>query len=295
MTPMLPKVRRAVFIGLALLSLGVRLPQLGSRPMHTDEAINAYITGQLLAGKAFHYDPRDRHGPVLYLLAKPIAELQGAKGFSDLTESELRLTPVLAGVATVLLSGLGVEMFGLVACVVAAALLTIAPLPVYYNRYFIHETLFVSATLGLLISGWNAWERGRAWPAALAGVCAALMLACKETAVIHFFGFGVALVCVSLLKPGGKFPPVRVFAISGVIFLLTSVLLFTWFGRNWQALADLARAVPSFAARAEGQGHEKPFWYFAGLLAGGWSGAAILVLAGIGFIRAIRRRERPSF
>jgi hypothetical protein len=32
--------------------------------MHTDEAVNAYIVGQLLAGGRFSYDPQDRHGPV---------------------------------------------------------------------------------------------------------------------------------------------------------------------------------------------------------------------------------------
>jgi predicted membrane-bound mannosyltransferase len=53
--------RWAIFVALALLALAVRLPQLGVRPMHTDESINAYITGELLAGNSFHYDPQDRH------------------------------------------------------------------------------------------------------------------------------------------------------------------------------------------------------------------------------------------
>ncbi len=64
-----PKVRWLLFAGLACLALAVRLPQLDRRPMHTDEAVNAYITGGLLAGGAYHYDPRDRHGPALYAVA----------------------------------------------------------------------------------------------------------------------------------------------------------------------------------------------------------------------------------
>jgi len=67
--------------------------------MHTDEAVNAYIVGQLLAGEPFTYDPVDRHGPLLAALALPLARIQGAKTFSDLTESELRLTTVLAGLS----------------------------------------------------------------------------------------------------------------------------------------------------------------------------------------------------
>ncbi len=104
-----PKIRWAIFFAVALLALAVRLPQLGERPMHTDEAVNAYITGELLAGESFHYDPQDRHGPALFVLAEPIAKLLGAKNFSELTETQLRLTPVIAGSATVLLFGAGVE------------------------------------------------------------------------------------------------------------------------------------------------------------------------------------------
>jgi hypothetical protein len=117
-----PKIRWAVFFAIALLALAVRLPQLGERPMHTDESVNAYITGELLAGESFHYDPQDRHGPLLFAVAEPVAKLSGAKKFSELTETELRLTPVIAGSAMILLFGAGVEMFGFIACVFAALL-----------------------------------------------------------------------------------------------------------------------------------------------------------------------------
>ena len=154
--------------------------------MHTDEAVNAYIVGQLLAGETYTYDPQDRHGPALAGFALPLVRLQGAKAFSDLTESQLRLTTVLAGTVTILLFGAAVEMFGFVACLIAALLFAAAPLPVYYDRYFIHESLFIAATFGLILSGWSACARRSAKLAVLAAACAALMLACKETAVLHF-------------------------------------------------------------------------------------------------------------
>src|SRR5512136_1029665 len=100
-----PLVRWTVFVALALLALALRLPRLDERPVHSDEAVNSYTTGELLAGENYHYDPRDRHGPVLYALSEPVARLCGAKSFSELTETELRLTPVLVGSATVLLFG----------------------------------------------------------------------------------------------------------------------------------------------------------------------------------------------
>ena len=261
-----PKIRWAIFATLALLALAVRLPELGERPMHTDEAINGYITGQLLAGEKYHYDPQDRHGPVLYLLAKPIAQICGAKNLADLTETKLRLTPVIVGSVMVLLFGAAVEMLGFLPCLIAALLFAVGPLPVYYSRYFIHETLFVAATFGLILSGWRALKNNSLCTATLAGLCAALMLACKETAVIHFFALGVAVFIGWLAGPREKIPPAKVAVSALVSFLLVSILLFTWFGQNWAALGDLFRAVSHAAERAGGQGHEKPFTYYVSIL-----------------------------
>ncbi len=234
--------------------------------MHTDESVNAYITGKLLAGETYQYDPKDRHGPVLYLLAKPVVQLCGAKNLAELTETELRLTPVIIGSATVLLFGAAVELFGFIPCLIAALLFAVGPLPVYYSRYFIHETLFVASTLALIVCGWRAVVKNSLWFAALAGLCAALMLAGKETAVIHFFALGVgASVCFGLTKPK-LFPPLKLAWIALGSFIVASVLLFTWFGQNWNALADLLKAIPNFAHRAGGEGHAKSFIYYFSIL-----------------------------
>ena len=234
--------------------------------MHTDESVNAYLTGELLAGGNFRYDPQDRHGPALFVIAAPVVKLLGAKRFSDLTETQLRLSTVLTGTAMILLLGAGVEMFGFIACLVAALLFAIAPLPVYYSRYFIHETLFVAATLGLMLACWRAWQKKSLLSAALAGLCAALMLACKETAVIHFFALGVAIICGIFLPPREKLAAPKIVATAVGVFLFAGILLFTWFGKNWSVFADLLHAIPRFAARAGGEGHEKPFGYYFHLL-----------------------------
>jgi uncharacterized protein (TIGR03663 family) len=290
-------VRWAFFLLLALLGLVLRLPQLGARPMHTDEAVNAYIVGQLLSGKSFTYDPRDRHGPLLAALTLPLARLQGAKAFSDLTESELRLTPVLAGTITILLFGAAVEIFGFLPCLIAALLFAVAPLPVYYDRYFIHESPFVAATFGLILTIWRARNEHSAEQSLLAAACAALMLASKETALLHFAALSAAGVVFwrwNLRSKGvGSVWRPRITLVAAAVFLVLSILLFTWFGANWKALPALLHAVPDAFSRSGGEGHQKPFWYYAQLLTGGWSGGMIVALACVGFLQTIRRRE-PS-
>ena len=295
----------------------MRLPQLGARPMHTDEAVNAYIVGQLLAGKTFTYDPHDRHGPALAALALPLARMQGAQSFSDLTESELRLTSVVAGTITILLFGAAAEMFGFVPSLLAALLFAVAPLPVYYDRYFIHESLFCAATLGLILSGWRALNRSdRTNPptcqlamsrsdansrkikeSVLAGACAALMLACKETALLHCFALGCAALVFWVRGPRRQALSVkpRSVLIATAAFLLLTVALFTWFFTNGGALPALFHAVPDLFARAAGQGHQKPFWYYGRVVTSGWSGAFLFAVACLGFVLSIRKRDASPF
>jgi len=287
--------------------------------MHTDEAINAYITGQLLAGGTYHYDPRDRHGPALYALALPLAELAGAKNLAGLTETTVRLGPILTGSLAVLLFISLVPDLTLPVALLAALLWAFAPLPVYYSRYFIHETLFVAATLGLLGCGWRWLNTGSVAAGMRAGFWAALMIACKETAVLSFAAAGIAggwwlirqrgrktalaprLMALSngfFGQPVAQPRPDRMVisstlrwlgaGLGAVIALALLVIFFSWGGHNWSGLADLARAGPQFLARAGGEGHEKPWWYYWQLLAGGWSGWALLALGAVGVFAALK-------
>jgi uncharacterized protein (TIGR03663 family) len=288
-------LRWLAFLFIALIGLAVRLPQLGARPMHTDEAVNAYIVGQMLTGDKFNYDPQDRHGPALAFLALPLARIQGARSFPDLTESKLRLTAVVGGTITILLFGAAVDLFGCVPCMIAALLFALAPLPVYYDRYFIHESLFCGATFGLILSGWTAVKTRSIGYAVLAGACAALMFACKETSVLHWFALAAAGIVFWALNLRGKrspdpWRPAPLFAALGTLVVLT-ILLFTGFGTNWRSLAALTRLAPDVLSRAAGQGHEKAFWYYGKLLAGGWSGGVLLALACIGILITIRKRD----
>ncbi len=299
LAPRLSWARWPVFIIVALIGLAVRLPQLGARPMHTDEAINGYIVGQLLQGETFAYDPQDRHGPALAALALPLARMQGAKSFSDLTESELRSTSVVAGTITILLFGAAADMFGVVPCLLAALLFAVAPLPVYYDRYFIHESLFCAATFALILSSWRAFRQSSIVYAVLTGACVALMVACKETAILNLFALIVAALVFNAwdLRSKSFAKSLRLGPLLAGIatFLVLIVILFTWFGRNWKSLVAMERVAPNVLARSAGQGHEHPFWYFGKLLVSGWSGGLLVALACLGLFIAFRKRSTSAY
>lgn len=297
-TRLIPRARWfqwAAFVLVALFGLALRLPQLEMRPMHTDEAVNAYILGQVLGGQRYAYDPQDRHGPALVALALPLVRIQGAKTYAELTAAELRRVPVMTGTATILLLGATVEIFGFVPCIIAALLFAGAPITVYYDRYFIHESLFVALTFALIVAGWQAFARKCATCLVLAFAFAAGMLACKETAVLHFVALAGAALFYwiwNLRRESIRdFWRPKALLAAVAAFLLVCAALFTWFGTNWGAFAALIRAVPNYAIRAGGDGHAKIFWYYTRLLAGGWSGGLICVLACTGIVLAVRKRE----
>jgi len=287
------------FFVVALIGLACRLPQLNARPMHTDEAVNAYIVGQLLAGESFTYDPHDRHGPALAAIALPLAWIQGARSFSDLTESELRVTSVAAGTITILLFGAAVEMFGFLPSLLAALLFAVSSLPVYYDRYFIHESLLGAATFGLILSSWHVFKKRSIGYAALAGACGAWMVACKETAILHLFALIVAALAFRGWNLRGNNSAKRL-SLSPLLaavttFLAVIVLSFTWFGRNWSSLLQLSHVAQNVLARAAGQGHEQPFLYFGKLLISGWSGGMLVGLASLGLFLAVRRHDTSPY
>jgi uncharacterized protein (TIGR03663 family) len=295
-----PKIQRAFFLGLACLALAVRLPRLSERPMHTDEAVNAYITGEMLAGHPYPYDPQDRHGPVLCLLAEPVARLAGVHDLPGLTETTVRLVPAIVGALTVLLFGALAGAIGFVPTAIGASLFAFAPLPVYYSRYFIHETLFVAATLGLMTSAWLAARKPTPLRGALAGLWAGVMLACKETALLHFAAMGAAGIWWAWhLYRRGKIAEqpaansrVAVTIGSAVAAFVVLVLsIYSWEGRDWQGAAKLFGSGPRLAARAAGEGHEKPADYYLKVLGDSGAGYVVLALAVFGAIAVLRRRS----
>ena len=52
--------------------LGLRLPELARKPMHTDEAVQAAKAGALFDSGGYRYDPREFHGPTLYYFTQPV-------------------------------------------------------------------------------------------------------------------------------------------------------------------------------------------------------------------------------
>lgn len=285
---------------LAAIALFLRLsPGPEPRPLHTDEAVNARLLGDLLAGEPYRYDPVDRHGPILLFAARPLVAALGIDTHADLKAWHLRLLPALASAALLLLVPLLAPALPASALGWSLLWLTLAAPLVYYGGYFIHEPLFLLFSLALLV----AVRRHLAAPALpraiLAGVLLGLLLATKATVVLTLAAATLATIAHHLTRPAAPRPPLpspRSCLLTLAAALATAALLFSGFGQNPSGPLDALRALFLATNRATGQGHEKPVLTYAAsyLLPGTrtlpWAGWTLAATFAIGTVLAWRTR-----
>ena len=193
-------------VAILLIAAVLRFYDLNLVPMHHDEGVNGNFLVRLVRDGYYHYDPANYHGPTLYYLAALFPWLlrilagPNAQNNYGLTTIAVRCVPAIFGLATVGLIFTLRKNLGAIATLGAAFLLAISPGAVYLSRYFIHETLFVFFTLGLVVALVKYFESTRLLYLILAAVSAALLFATKETAVISAAVLIIALVITRLYR-----------------------------------------------------------------------------------------------
>lgn len=128
------------------LSTVLRAYDLTLKPLHHDEGVNGFFLTRLLREGIYQYDPGNYHGPTIYYFALVTTYLFG------LNTIAIRLVTVVFGVATVWLALCLRRYVGTVGALTAAGLIAISPGAVYLSRYFIHETLVVFFTFGVVVA-----------------------------------------------------------------------------------------------------------------------------------------------
>jgi uncharacterized protein (TIGR03663 family) len=124
----------------------LRVYHLTLKPLHHDEGVNGFFLTRLIREGIYQYDPGNYHGPTIYYFAFISTFLFGLNTFA------IRIVTVIFGVATVWLALCLRRYVGTVGALTAAGLIAISPGAVYLSRYFIHETLVVFFTFGLIVA-----------------------------------------------------------------------------------------------------------------------------------------------
>ena len=301
-------------VDLALLlavagALALRLPNLDTRPLHNDEAVNAVKVTELWQQGKYAYDPDEYHGPTLHYFSLPFLWLAGPKNPDQLSDSTLRLVTVAFGAGLILLLLLFADGLGRTATIWAAVFTAISPAMVFYSRYFIHEMLLVFFSALTLGAGWRYWQTRLVRWAVVAGVGVGFMFATKETFVLSLAAMLAALVLMLLwqrpprsvlaeIRAGGH---VRNLGFAVLAALAVWLVLFTSGFTHWSGLADSIRTYLPWLKRAGGHSpHIHPWHFYFERLAWFhparspvWSEALILAFAAVGAFVSLFRRASP--
>ena len=277
--------RLAAACAVVLAAGGLRLAQLGARPMHADEAILADKFGTLLAGGGYPYDPHEFHGPVLAYLAWIPAHITGRTAYHALTEAVVRAAPAAAGILLALSPLLLAPAIGWTAAWCAAALTALSPALVYYSRDYIPEMPLALWTSLLLIA---LIRPGRVATVA-AGAAAGLMIATKETAILALASAAAAYAWT--FRPR-RIDWAAVTKFAAAATATVSILLAPpW---KWGLLAQAAAAY--FERGAGGGFHPHPWYTYLQWLTG-WgyrfTEAPILLPAALG-LAAVWKHKAPA-
>lgn len=262
-------MKRALFWACAAcvlaLALWLRLPKLGERPFHADEAVHAEKFRKLWQGEGYTYDPNEFHGPTLYYATLPVMAWRGVRTFAETREADYRLVPALFGAALVLLP-LGLSSrIGRKAALLAALLAAVSPAHVYYSRHYVQEMLLVFFSQAAFVCGARYFSTRRPGWLLLAGASGGLMLASKENAVVVF-----AFAALGLWAAGrgadvrGRLWAGRRWVVAAALVgVVVASLLLSGFGSNPRAPLDLVRSFAVWTKRGgSSEMHRHPAWYF---------------------------------
>lgn len=247
-----------------VLAAALRFHDLGSRPLHADEATGARITAQMMESDDYRFDPKHYHGPTLGIAGGWLAKFAGASGWRDIQITPLRAVTSITGLLLVMLPLLARRRFGDAPMLVAALFLATSPLLVYFSRMYIHEMLLA------LFGGLALWQATGTRMRWLAGLWVGLMFATKETFAISMIAWSAAAAVVYLLETRGKIDIRGLWLacgrdawIAGVIALLVGFAFYTQGFRYWQGAVDAVRTYFIYETVA---GHDKPFAWYANLM-----------------------------
>lgn len=291
-----------IFLVVFILALAFRLPCLDHRPIHGDEAVHAYKFGELLEKGIYRYDPQEYHGATLNVFTLIPAWLSGKQTYRDLNEIVLRTVPVFFGCLLLLLHGWLAKALGKPIVLWSLIFLAVSPAFVFYQRYYIQESLLVCFTFGAIVCGFRYLYRPHVAWAIGTGLFLGLMHATKETAILAWFAMFLSLLIIWLTgksKQTGAFKSLKMnHVLIGLgVAVFTSVIFFSSFFTYPQGIWDsIATYKIYFQRGAASPLHSHPWYtYFQWLLythqvkGPVWTEALIFVLALVGLFTAFTR------
>jgi predicted membrane-bound mannosyltransferase len=151
------------YVGVTLLGGVLRFWDLALKPMHHDESMHAYFSWLLSQNPAsYQYDPL-LHGPFQFHAIAYVYYVASNLGVSDhgVNDVTARTAAALLGAAMIPMCYFLRGRMGKAGALVAAFLLAVSPIFVYYSRFTREDIYFVSFTFATVVAFFKFCEQGR--------------------------------------------------------------------------------------------------------------------------------------
>lgn len=178
--PSLPAItlERLIFAVIIILAVVSRLYDLGVRVMSHDESLHTYFSWLLYKGDGYQHNPM-MHGPLQFHLIALSYFLFGPSDFSA------RLPAALFSVATVVLAWYWRRYIGRTGGLIAAAMMLISPILLFYGRYAREDSYAIFSGVLLLYAILRYFEHGQSKHLFVIAVALLLHFLDKETSFIY--------------------------------------------------------------------------------------------------------------
>ena len=254
-------------VGLAAI---LRIIFLGMKPPHFDEGINGWFVDQMVKNGFYRYDPTNYHGPLHFYVLFVMETIFGRNIYA------LRMPVVALSILCVWLMLKFEPFVGKNISRLAAFAMAISPGFVFYGRYSIHEIWLQLFTMLFILGLIGLWRRGTTNYLWCFGMGLTGMILTKETYIIHV-GCAVAALFVAwithLMNPVPNVRPVKQTWTYMDLLVIVAVgafaIIFFYSGTffNWPGLKGLYQTFQTwFKTGSNGNGHEKPWHYWLGLI-----------------------------
>lgn len=196
----LRRYAEAVLVLIAMMTFFIAVFSIiDIRPMHHDEANQAYSARRLLDFHGYAFKPEDHHGPTLYFALLPVAWLRGVFRGCDLDIATVRLVPLLFTCILMTLPFMMRFALGRGSCFMTTLVICLSPCFVFYSHYFVQEMMLVVFLTLTLFAAWRWWFTRTRTCAIATGIGFGLCVATKETWVISAAAVVVAIFVLAIL------------------------------------------------------------------------------------------------
>ena len=248
----------------------LRILLLGIKPPHFDEGINGWFVDQMTKNGFYRYDPTNYHGPLHFYVLFLSQTLFGRNLWA------LRMPVVLVSIGCIYLA-LKFEIFvGRNVARLAAVAMAISPGFVFYGRYSIHEVWLLLFSMLFFFGLLGLWKFGTTNYLWFAGMGLTGMILTKETYIIHL---ACAILAVPATWLSHKITPIpdagparrRWTTLDLFVVVATGIALIVFFYSgtflNWPGVKGVYLTFATwFQTGKNGNGHEKPYYYWLKLM-----------------------------